>query len=208
MRAHITGEQVGVVGATGSYESAYANRVLMLGALPITSWSLLHGTVRYGMRRREQTRFRSRFAPFPNYHLRTNAFLIARSVMLRLQVDAIRSKTDAARFESGENSLTRQILRQGLKPLVIGRDGRAYEKEAWYESGTFRSGDQRNLLVADNRTNHYLQADPDTQRMLAVFAWGDRALDPAPRQLSSRRAALDFVVNHTVRKTLRQLLSR
>lgn len=174
MYGYVRCEKVGVVGATGSYQSAYSSYSRILDAQPTTGRLALERMVRNGKRRWELSRIRSYFDPFPNYHVRTNAFLISRSVMLKLQVNALRTKMDVLRFESGKRGLTRQICDMGLDPLVVGRDGRAYMKEAWYESHTFRSGDQRNLLVADNRTNEYMHADSDTQRFLSEITWGDK----------------------------------
>jgi hypothetical protein len=59
--------------------------------------------------------------------------------------------------------MTRQIYRMGLRPLVVGKDGEGYERERWRESLTFRSGDQRNLLVEDNRSREFAAA-PDWLR--------------------------------------------
>ena len=94
--------------------------------------------------------------------------------MLSLKTGPLDGKMDVLRFESGKQSLTRQTLAKNLKAVVVGRDGKAYETERWYESYTFRSGEQRNLLIADNRTEQYAQADADTKQMLARLAWGDR----------------------------------
>jgi hypothetical protein len=55
---------------------------------------------------------------------------------------------------------------------VVGRDGRAYARDEWRESGTFRVDDQSNLLVADNRTDQFASADPATRKRLEELAWG------------------------------------
>src|SRR2546421_1773981 len=47
---------------------------------------------------------------FPSPHLRTNAFLIRREVMLKLHYGKMRSKKEAYIFESGNQSMTGQIL--------------------------------------------------------------------------------------------------
>ena len=117
-------------------------------------------------------RKRIEFAPFPNYHVRTNAFIIRREVMLKLDIDQLNEKEDAHRLESGRSGMTRQIGRMKLKALVTGRDAIAYEKENWYESFTFRSSAQQNLLVADSQTRHYAAADEATQRELRKVTWG------------------------------------
>ena len=44
-------------------------------------------------------------------------------------------------------SFTHQILQRGLHPVVVGRDGRAYDIDGWPASATYRAGGQQNLLV-------------------------------------------------------------
>ncbi len=140
---------VGMVAAGGSWESAFS-------AAPV--WMkpkrLLH------------------FRPFPNPHLRTNAFMLERELMLALRWPEVGDKLSALRLESGRDSITRQVWDRELEAVVVGRDGRAFGWEEWPASHTFRSGDQRNLLVADNRTLQFDEADPARRRELARFAWG------------------------------------
>ena len=96
--------------------------------------------------------------PFPNYHVRTNAFVMLRELFLRwAPIDPTREECLA--FEAGPNSLTRRVQESGLKALTIPR------KE-------FRRGEQSRLLVADNRTDDYQNADPERRRFLQRLAWG------------------------------------
>ncbi len=128
-------------------------------------------------------------APFPNYHVRTNGFLIARELLLDLEVWEMRDKPDVSRFEAGPRSLTRQIMQRGLEPYIVDRDGVAYAKENWEASGTFRSGEQEKLLIADNRTNAWLEADPETREWLRRLAWspGHAGRNPQRDRKLSRR---------------------
>lgn len=180
--AHAEDKGVGVVSATGSYESHYTNLardVSLTNYLRRVAYSVIRRAGKpedvrqYLSRRRELGEARKAFDPFPNQHVRTNAFLIARDVWLDLKAGAIRDKMDAAAFESGRTGLTRQLSAKGLRALVVGRDGVAYEKERWRESHTFRSGGQRNLMVADNRTRQYAEADAPAQKFLELCAWGN-----------------------------------
>jgi hypothetical protein len=148
---------VGIVGATGSHESAFSAAPRPLKPL----------------RRRQ-------FPPFPNPHIRTNAFMLARDRMLALDWSVGRGKTSAHRLESGLRGITRQLLDAGLEARVVGRDGRGYPPAEWAHSGTFRSGDQANLLVADNRTRQYDDAGPARRAELARMAWGEAAGLSAP----------------------------
>jgi hypothetical protein len=138
---------VGMVAPTGSYESPNA--------------------VRPGPLRR----LRPGHDPFPNPHLRTNGFALERELLLDLDWPTGLGKLEAVALEGGSRSLTRQVQERGLETLVVGRDGVAYPPERWRQSATFRSGDQTNLLLADNRTLHYQEAGPLTRRGLAWLAW-------------------------------------
>ena len=68
----------------------------------------------------------SQFPPFPNPHIRSNGFLISRKRFLDLAIADIKTKYDACIFESGINSMTAQIRRQGLKAVVVGRSGEGF----------------------------------------------------------------------------------
>lgn len=103
------------------------------------------------------------FDPFPNYHIRSNAFMISSELMKTLKCPSVRTKMDAHRFESGRNGLTRQILGMGKRVIVVGKDGIGYEKEDWHKSRTFWPSEQENLLVADNQTRYYQEASPETR---------------------------------------------
>ena len=150
LSSNLSRSGVGLVGATGSYESPLSGAPLPLRLL------------RTG-----------RYPAFPNPHVRTNAFMLSRALMLDLWWPPVTRKEKAWELESGVQSVTRQIEARGLAPLVVGRDGHGYPRERWFESRTFRSGAQENLLVADNRTRHYAEARPRLRRKLARLAWGE-----------------------------------
>jgi glycosyltransferase involved in cell wall biosynthesis len=123
---------------------------------------------------------------FPAPHLRSNAFMIRREVMLKLTSMRMATKEDAYRFESGKDSMTNQVLRMGLNVLVVGRDGCAYEKEKWPQSETLWQGEQRNLLVADNQTRDYAGADAFRRAVLSAQAWGREAAPGVPVERRAR----------------------
>ncbi|WFT92840.1 hypothetical protein QA633_31525 [Bradyrhizobium barranii] len=110
---------------------------------------------------------------FPNVHMRTNAFMIDRQIFLDTQPAAIRDKKDSYLFESGQNGLTQQIFQRGLKVVIVGADGQRYDTDRWAESGTFRLGDQRNLLVKDNQTRAFDNMDASEKRAFAELTWGE-----------------------------------
>jgi hypothetical protein len=141
---------VGMVGATGSWESPNA--------------------VRPGPLRR----LRPGHPSFPNPHLRTNGFAIGRELMRELDWPTGIDKLGAVALEGGFGSLTRQVQERGLETLVVGRNGLAYGPEQWYESLTFRRREQENLLLADNRTRHYQEGGRLTRAFLSWLAWHRR----------------------------------
>lgn len=112
---------------------------------------------------------------FPNIHLRTNAFMIKRSLLLDIDPGVLVTKEAGNLFEAGPNSLTRQILSRGLQPIVVDRGGRSYRSEEWPRSLTFRSGNQERLLVADNRTHDYSAGSSRRRLRRAQLSWGDEA---------------------------------
>jgi hypothetical protein len=162
--------EVGLVGATGSHESMYTNVLIER-----RSWK------NPSPLRRLWTPLRLRlcqlcFDPFPNFHLRTNGFIIARELLLKVWPALICTKRGAYLFENGKNSMTKRILRMQRDVLVVGKNGQAYQKEDWPRSHTFRCGRQENLLIADNQTRQYESADEETRKHLARVAWGEQAL--------------------------------
>jgi hypothetical protein len=112
------------------------------------------------------------FPPFPNPHLRTNAFMIRRRDFLALRPHRTFTKRQAYSFESGRRGLTSQLLRAGKRPYVVGRDGHAYGISDWMHSHTFWIGKQENLMVADNQTRRYQYATDREKLVLTWDAWG------------------------------------
>jgi hypothetical protein len=108
---------------------------------------------------------------YPNPHIRTSAFIIERERFLSLRVRSFASKNDALQFESERGSMTRQIMAQGLRPLVMDRLGNVYDVADWKTSRTFRNGEQINLVVADNRTCEYHSARGEFRQILENQAW-------------------------------------
>jgi hypothetical protein len=112
------------------------------------------------------------FDAFPNYHIRTNAFMISGEFMMTLECPKIKTKFNAYRFENGKKGLTKQVIEMGKKVVVVGRDGVGYEKETWNISKTFWRYNQENLLVADNQTQDYQDGTKERREFLSSIAWG------------------------------------
>jgi len=98
------------------------------------------------------------FPAYPNYHIRSNAFMLARHDYLKMLEDRpLDTKLQAYQIEAGLLSLTRMIQATGREAVVVGRQGEVNQQKLW-KAGIFRSGCQQNLLLADNQTRQYQQA--------------------------------------------------
>ena len=98
------------------------------------------------------------FTHYPNFHVRTNGFMVAVSDFLAItERRSLSTKEDAYRFESGRHSLTRTVLASGKKVAIVSRIGQISPKCLWRAS-IFRSGRQSNLLIADNQSRTYQYA--------------------------------------------------
>ena len=164
---HISQPGVGLVGTTGSWGSLCPKKKPYNKNMPYLMKlirSLILPVLRplVGMY----------FDYFPNYHIRTNGFMIARNIMLKINRVIIFTKFQAFYLESGKNSITNQIRKMGLKPVVVGKDGRGYEKHEWDISNTFWRGSQENLLISDNQTRKYDREILDWKEKWEFFAWG------------------------------------
>ena len=187
--------RIGLAGATGSWGSvrSYLRYHLGFGGAyrqVFGSWSHTRRVMaRIGSRRETSdpngSRLRRKFSTlaemrdqvhyfgsFPNHHVRTNTFMISGEVWGRLTMGQLERKVDAYRVESGHESITRQVERLGLRPVVVSRDGAVHGREAWPSSNVFWRRRQEGLLVADNQTRDYDRGDPEIRLLLSRYAWG------------------------------------
>ncbi len=67
--------------------------------------------------------------------------------------------------------MTRQVLASGLRVVVVNGSGEAFDVARAHEAKTFRTLGPQNLLVADNRTRAYDEADEALKAKLRRFAW-------------------------------------
>lgn len=173
---------VGAVGATGSWQSHRTSKfILVFAAVALQHYRLYEGKAiwkRWILATAavfQLGRLLQQVKPFPNYHLRTNAFIISSETMMKVECHELVTKFDAHRFESERRGLTQQILDMGKEVLVVGKDGIGYAMTQWDKSNTFWQSEQENLLVADNQTKKYKHADTEVRLRLSVGAWGNRS---------------------------------
>jgi len=128
------------------------------------------------------------YGRYPNPHIRTNAFMMERDRFLSLNFSRLETKSNVYKFESGRRSMTKQILALKLVPVVVDRNGSVYAVSEWKSSSTFWTNEQVNLIIADNRTSDYAQADQWLRQRLENLAW------VRPWDWSSTHAYLSGVV--------------
>lgn len=180
LHEYISQSNVGLVGATGSWQSHRPGGKSLFGSL------IMVGTTHYQLYLEKVYWKRMLLGiigawqhiplllnckPYPNFHIRTNAFMISSDLMQRINYPMINSKSDALEFESGRNGLTMQVLLLNMKALVVAKDGIGYEMKSWNESKTFWQSEQENLLVADNQTRDYQFGNLERRGYLSCLAW-------------------------------------
>lgn len=102
--------------------------------------------------------FLPEFPEYPNFHVRTNGFMLKREDFLALtEGRTLLTKEDGYQVEAGTQSLTRMVLASGKKVVPVGLKGAIKPRSLWRKS-LFRCGRQRLLLLADNQTRAYEQS--------------------------------------------------
>jgi len=181
---------VGLAGATGSYQSfatgheERARELAKLGLGARLAWRVRHIAADPSLRGSAQRaaawvlgaaglwKPARHFPAFPNYHVRTNAFIAARDMLTRIRLQPMLFKLSAFALESGKGGITAQFVQLGLAARVVDRTGTAYERERWHLANVFRQARQEDLLVADNQSDAYDNADAATRADLSRQAWG------------------------------------
>lgn len=109
---------------------------------------------------------------FPNPHIRTTGFALRADLVPQLKWPMSLEKAACNEFEAGDWSMTRQVMAVGWDPVVMSKTQGLWTKEAWNAIQVFREEEQQELLIADNRTDHYAGAGPEERAYLRQLAWG------------------------------------
>ena len=164
--------KTGVVGSSASNQSYYSS----VFQKNIYSWEkdkeFSYTFRKYKLFIKAFFYWRFLFKPFPNPHIRTNAFMIKRTLFLQLKHKPFVSKFAAYQFESGRKGFTKQLKKMGLYALVVDKNGKTYKEQDWKSSSTFWINNQENLLIADNQTNIYTAAAIAEKKKMTWLAWG------------------------------------
>ncbi|MFT7053584.1 MAG: hypothetical protein ACJAU1_001141 [Psychromonas sp.] len=181
---NIIRENVGLVGATGSWQSLSGESRRFKIACAAGGYCLktvLSKSTRKVKKEEicdvyQHFMFLLNFDQFPNVHIRTNSFMISSVLMLEVCHQQIDSKYDAYKFESGKKGLSKTIINKGLKLLMVGSDGQAYEPKSWPNSNIYMNNAQDNLLISDNMTRKYTSRTPEGRNNLRELSWTPRHL--------------------------------
>ncbi len=164
--------EMGVVGASGSFQSLYST-VNYENAWSWENKLSLHQQFRkYKLLLKNKFYWRFLIKSFPNPHIRTNAFMVRRSEFISIKRPKLKRKFDAYLFESGKKSLTNQMLKKGFQVALVGKNRQKYLISDWPDSKIFWVNEQENLLVRDNQTDLYEKSDVGYRLKLTKLAWG------------------------------------
>lgn len=183
--------KAGLTGSTGSWGSAYTNSYMFW---PINNPRALINKIKLAFA----------YPSFPNPHIRSNAFAIPAELGRKLKIPDIVEKTGAYLAESGRKSITRQIHKMGYETLIVNRDGESYHPKDWDISGTFWSGEQAKLLVADNQTRNYQNGKIVERSFLKDFAWTPPSLVSRYYRSRNRAQILQLFMRRSFAKPILQ----
>ena len=69
-------------------------------------------------------------------------------------------------------------MRSGRRLALVGCNGTVYDQDRWSSSETFRLGDQRNMMIADNQTRSFDRMSKAERDIHVMMTWGDSIHNP------------------------------
>ncbi|HYJ38746.1 MAG TPA: hypothetical protein VEV87_09020, partial [Chitinophagaceae bacterium] len=134
--------EVGMVGATGSWQSYYRTVFINNKWKWERKQTFKENIRKFKLMIKALLYWRFLFPDFPNPHIRTNAFMIRRALMVSMKRRRLKNKLDAYAIESGYNNLTAQVFRKGMEAVVICKSGKSFKKSEWAGSKVFWNENQ------------------------------------------------------------------
>jgi len=116
---------------------------------------------------------------FPNFHIRTCAFMMKRELFLEYVSTQKfpETKEDTYQIEHGENSLTKFVLNKGYDAVVVNCDGEVFSAPSWVFSETYRSPGKMKSIIVDKHSYFYYTSDDTIRGLLERAAWGWNLMD-------------------------------
>ncbi|MBR6162847.1 hypothetical protein IKQ26_03010 [bacterium] len=110
---------------------------------------------------------------FPNYSVRTSAFLIDRNLLIKYfeENDLPKTKLESYEIENGKNSLSKFVIKSGYEICVVDKSGKIFEKENFDKSNTYRS-EINNYIIKDRQIENYEKTNWLFKKYLKKICWG------------------------------------
>ena len=86
-------------------------------------------------------------------------------------MDIPQKKSDAHELESGIIGLTNFVRSKNLDVNICDLSGRLLPPQEWSRGNFFRAGSQKNLLIEDNQTNAYNEANIAKKHFMEYKSW-------------------------------------
>lgn len=112
------------------------------------------------------------YPPFPNPHIRSNAFIVRRNDLLPYFGVRMYEKEQSYLFESGSGSLTRSLLERQCRAVVVNSSGDIFDVPDWPRSKTFRLESQQGLIVRDNQSRNFEKFTAAEKSVYECLSWG------------------------------------
>ena len=156
-------------------------------------------------------KYKNQFSNFPNYHIRTNAFIIDRNLYIEYfnQKHKPKTKMDCYCYESGKFSLTNYICSNNYKLGILGKDNILYNKKDWNKSRTFCAQDTSNIIIRDKYDTYFKNLSSIKRCIYEKIIWGEyltqinktnikfSILIPTRDRLDLLKYAISSVLNQT-----------
>ena len=149
-----------VIGTSASYQS-------LLSSLKLKKfYKFLAFLIKY-------LKYKNKFKPFPNPHIRTSSFLIKGSDFLSfVKYKKFYSKEDTWVAESGYEGLTNFFKNKRYNIYVVNSDGLKFDENQWKLSETYNYLKQSKSLISDKHSRKYLQLSSKGQLIASKICWG------------------------------------
>jgi len=119
------------------------------------------------------TKYKKKFNPFPNPHIRTTGFLIKGSDFLTFVKNIkFKTKEDAWSVESGINGMTNFFIKKKFNIYIVNSDGKKFARKDWKLSETYNYLKQSKSIISDKHTRKYLKLSNNRRLIASYNSWG------------------------------------
>lgn len=160
-------DNIGIIGATGSLASNLSITISKLKKIRLKFNNLREiGRLIIGI-----VKYRIDFNLYPNFHIRTNAFMIETNLLKAYPNKTFKTKYNAHKFEHGKNSLTNFILNKGKLAYVVDKNMNLFDSSNINQSQNFWKGNQKDLIIDDKQTLIYQNSSQNNKIALENLIW-------------------------------------